>query len=44
MPTSLAALARLVDGTVVGDAAVEIEGAAALYDARSGDITLVDRN
>jgi UDP-3-O-[3-hydroxymyristoyl] glucosamine N-acyltransferase len=44
MPTSLAALARLVDGTVVGDATVEIEGAASLYDAGTGDITLVDRN
>jgi UDP-3-O-[3-hydroxymyristoyl] glucosamine N-acyltransferase len=44
MPTSLAALARLVDGTVVGDPAVEVAGAAALLDAGPGDITLVDRN
>src|SRR5258708_39245395 len=44
MPTSLAALARLVGGTVVGDDSVEIEGAASLLDAGPGDITLVDRN
>ena len=44
MPTSLAALARLVGGTVVGDDSVEIEGAAALLDAGPGDITLIDRN
>src|SRR5258708_206829 len=44
MPTSLAALARLVGGTVVGDDSVEIEGAASLLEAGPGDITLVARN
>ena len=44
MPTSLAALARLVNGDVVGDPTVEISGAAVLLDAAAGDITLVDRN
>ena len=34
----------LVDGTVVGDGSVEIDGAATLLDAGRGDITLVDRN
>src|SRR5438552_11164646 len=43
MPISLAALARLVDGQIMGDASVEIAGAATLLDAREGDITLVDR-
>lgn len=44
MPTTLAALARLVGGDVVGDATVEVDGAAALTDATAGDITLVDKN
>lgn len=44
MPTSLAALARLVDGDVIGDAAVEVLGAASLVDAEAGDITLVDKS
>jgi UDP-3-O-[3-hydroxymyristoyl] glucosamine N-acyltransferase len=44
MPTTLAALAQLVDGEVVGDATVEIGGAATLLDAQAGDITLVDKN
>ena len=44
MPTTLAALARLVDGELLGDGALEICGAAALMDAASGEITLVDRN
>ena len=44
MPTTLAALAQLVDGDVVGDAAVDIDGAATLLDVRDGDITLVDKS
>ncbi|MGD9720832.1 MAG: UDP-3-O-(3-hydroxymyristoyl)glucosamine N-acyltransferase [Pirellulales bacterium] len=44
MPTSLAALARLVNGEVVGDGALEISQAATLEDANSADITLVDKN
>jgi UDP-3-O-[3-hydroxymyristoyl] glucosamine N-acyltransferase len=44
MPTTLAALAEMVEGQVVGDGALEIAGAATLADATSGDITLVDRN
>jgi UDP-3-O-[3-hydroxymyristoyl] glucosamine N-acyltransferase len=44
MPTSVAALARLVDGEVIGDAAVEVQGAATLLDATADDITLVDKN
>ena len=43
MPTSLAALARLVDGEVVGDGSVEIENAATLDDSTECDITLVDK-
>lgn len=44
MPTTLAALARLVGGELVGDGAVEIHGAATLADASAADITLVDKN
>lgn len=44
MPTTLAALAQLVGGDVVGDAAMTICGARALLDAGPGDITLVDKN
>jgi UDP-3-O-[3-hydroxymyristoyl] glucosamine N-acyltransferase len=43
MPTTLAALAQLVGGTVVGDGSVEIAGAATLDDATQHDITLFDR-
>jgi UDP-3-O-[3-hydroxymyristoyl] glucosamine N-acyltransferase len=44
MPTSLGALARMVGGEVVGDAAVEIAGASTLHDATAGHITLADKN
>jgi UDP-3-O-[3-hydroxymyristoyl] glucosamine N-acyltransferase len=44
MPTTLSALAHLVGGDVVGDAALEIAGAATLLDAAASDITLVDKN
>jgi UDP-3-O-[3-hydroxymyristoyl] glucosamine N-acyltransferase len=44
MPTSLGALAQLVGGEVVGDATVEIAGAATLLDAGPGEITLADKN
>jgi len=44
MPTTLAALAHLVGGEVVGDPATEVDGAATLQDAKPGDITLVDKN
>ena len=44
MPTTLGALAQLVDGELVGDASIEIAGAAPLLDAGAGDITLVDKN
>jgi len=43
MPTSLAELARLVDGEVLGDATLEIDSAAALDDATARDITLADK-
>ncbi len=43
MPTTLAALAHLVGGELVGDGTLEITGAAALLDAQPNDITLVDR-
>lgn len=43
MPTTVAALARLVGGEVVGDGAVEIASAATLDDATSSDISLVDK-
>jgi UDP-3-O-[3-hydroxymyristoyl] glucosamine N-acyltransferase len=44
MPTSLGALAQLVGGELVGDGAIEIEGAATLDDATERDITLADKN
>ena len=44
MPTSLGALAQLVDGQLVGDGTVEIHGAATLDDASECDITLVDKD
>jgi UDP-3-O-[3-hydroxymyristoyl] glucosamine N-acyltransferase len=44
MPTTLAALAQLVDGHSFGGDAVQIFGAATLLDAGPGDITLVDKN
>lgn len=44
MLATLGALARLVDGEVVGNADVEITGAATLSDADVGLITLVDKN
>ena len=43
MATKLAELAVLVGGRVVGDASVAIHGAATLLDAKTGDITLVDK-
>lgn len=43
MPTTLADLATLVDGTLTGDATTEIGGAETLSAARPGDITLFDR-
>jgi UDP-3-O-[3-hydroxymyristoyl] glucosamine N-acyltransferase len=44
MPITLSALAQLVCGDVVGDAAIQIEGAATLLDATGRDITLVDKS
>ena len=44
MRSTLGALAQLVGGEVIGDATVEITGAATLSDASAGDITLVDKN
>jgi UDP-3-O-[3-hydroxymyristoyl] glucosamine N-acyltransferase len=44
MPTTLSALAQLVQGEVIGDPAVEVDDAATLLDAGPRDITLVDRN
>ncbi len=43
MPTTLASLARLVGGELVGDGSVEIAGAATLLDAGPLDVTLVDK-
>ena len=43
MAISLANLAALVGGEIVGDATVMIEGAATLLDAQPGDITLLDK-
>jgi UDP-3-O-[3-hydroxymyristoyl] glucosamine N-acyltransferase len=43
MQATLAELAVLVDGQVVGDGKVLLRGAAPLADAGPGDITLVDR-
>lgn len=42
MGTTLAELARLVDGTVSGDGQVVISGAATLRDVQPGQITLAD--
>lgn len=42
MGATLAQLAELVSGEVLGDSAIAITGAASLVDATSGDITLVD--
>ena len=44
MAATLAALASLVEGRLIGDGSVEILGAATLLDAGQGDITLVDKN
>ena len=44
MPTTLSALAKLVGASVVGDATMEIAGAATLLDATPQDITLVDKS
>jgi len=43
MATRLAEIASLVGGNLLGDGQLPISGAAALADAGSGDITLVDR-
>lgn len=42
MATTLEALARLVDGTLSGNPALEVRGAATLSASREGDITLID--
>jgi UDP-3-O-[3-hydroxymyristoyl] glucosamine N-acyltransferase len=44
MPTTLARLAELVEGQVVGEGNTQIDGAATLLDARAGDITLIDKS
>ncbi len=44
MPTTLAALAHLAGGELVGDGSLEISGAATLLDAQATDITFVDRS
>jgi UDP-3-O-[3-hydroxymyristoyl] glucosamine N-acyltransferase len=44
MQATLSELALLVDGQIIGDGALLIQGAAPLMDARPGDITLVDRD
>ena len=41
--TTLGELAELVGGTVVGDAATEIRGAAVLREVEAGEITMIDR-
>lgn len=43
MQATLGELARLVGGTLIGDAQQQVCGAAPLADAQTGDITLVDR-
>lgn len=43
MQATLAELARLVGGTLLGDPQQQVQGAAPLADAQPGDITLVDR-
>lgn len=42
MTTSLEALAQLVDGTVIGNASLEIAGAATLTAAKPGEISFLD--
>ncbi|MCA9100802.1 MAG: UDP-3-O-(3-hydroxymyristoyl)glucosamine N-acyltransferase [Planctomycetales bacterium] len=42
MANRLSDLAKMVGGDVVGDATVEISGAAVLHEAAAGDITLID--
>jgi UDP-3-O-[3-hydroxymyristoyl] glucosamine N-acyltransferase len=42
MAYNLADIARLVDGTVVGNHEISIRGAAVLRDAGPGDVTLID--
>ncbi|MBI2825049.1 MAG: UDP-3-O-(3-hydroxymyristoyl)glucosamine N-acyltransferase [Planctomycetia bacterium] len=42
MGYSLAQIAEMVDGQLVGDGRISIDGAAVLADAKPGDITLVD--
>lgn len=44
MATSLAALAELVGGQTLGDASIELAGAAALLDVGTGEITFVDKS
>ncbi len=44
MAATLATLASLVEGRLIGDGSVEVLGAATLLDADCGDITLVDKN
>ncbi len=43
MRASVAALAQLVSGRLIGDGSVAIHGAATLFDAVAGEITLIDR-
>ena len=43
MGASLAMLAQLVGGEIVGPGSLEVQSAATLQDAATGDITLVDR-
>jgi UDP-3-O-[3-hydroxymyristoyl] glucosamine N-acyltransferase len=42
MAYTLTDIAQLVDGTPVGDPTTSIRGVAVLYDAGSGDVTLID--
>ncbi len=42
MGRALSEIAALLEGDVVGDASIEITGAAPLKDAVSGDLTLLD--
>jgi len=44
MATSLALLAELVEGQLVGDGSTLIQGSATLLDAVAGDITLADKS
>ena len=43
MQATLAELAALVDGHVLGDGDLVIRGAAIIRDARPGEITLIDK-